>query len=169
MVKELWIVVDGDFRDPLPQRQFRSLHDAAIAVADLHRGFILYGSGPSSCAPTFWFEGKEKFSAKDNADRVVKVVRERLAKWWDAYEKTGKAPETDGPITGPRVAPGTVKPVIDDRRPRDDANHDTNIASWARHQANLLRRIAAGEKISDEIDWGNIAAEIEALATGRTS
>ena len=40
--------------------------------------------------------------------------------------------------------------------------YDTDIALWSDHQAALLRRRAAGELVNDaELDWPNIAEEIE--------
>jgi hypothetical protein len=40
--------------------------------------------------------------------------------------------------------------------------YHTDIALWSDHQAALLRRRAAGELVNDaELDWPNIAAEIE--------
>jgi hypothetical protein len=40
--------------------------------------------------------------------------------------------------------------------------YDTDIVAWAEQQAALLRRRAAGELINDaELDWPNIAEEIE--------
>jgi hypothetical protein len=38
-----------------------------------------------------------------------------------------------------------------------------DIVIWAEGQAALLRRIGAGEKINDEIDWEDIAEEIESV------
>jgi hypothetical protein len=40
--------------------------------------------------------------------------------------------------------------------------YDTDILLWSEQQADLLRRLAAGERINDSaIDWPNIAEEIE--------
>jgi len=40
--------------------------------------------------------------------------------------------------------------------------YDTDIVVWAEQQADLLRRRAAGELVNDaEIDWPNVAEEIE--------
>jgi hypothetical protein len=42
------------------------------------------------------------------------------------------------------------------------SDYDTDILSWSEHQAELLRRRAAGELVNDaEMDWPNIAEEIE--------
>jgi hypothetical protein len=38
--------------------------------------------------------------------------------------------------------------------------YDTDILLWSEHQADLLRRIAAGERRND-IDWAHIVEEIE--------
>ena len=43
-------------------------------------------------------------------------------------------------------------------------DYDTDILTWAEHQAALLRRRAAGELVNDAgLDWSNVAEEIEAL------
>jgi hypothetical protein len=40
--------------------------------------------------------------------------------------------------------------------------YDADILIWSEHQAALLRRRAAGELVNDaEVDWSNIAEEIE--------
>jgi Domain of unknown function DUF29 len=42
------------------------------------------------------------------------------------------------------------------------SDYDTDILLWSEHQAELLRRRAAGELVNDaEVDWPNIAEEIE--------
>jgi hypothetical protein len=42
--------------------------------------------------------------------------------------------------------------------------YDTDLLLWSEHQADRLRRRAAGELVKDaELDWANIAEEIEAL------
>ena len=42
--------------------------------------------------------------------------------------------------------------------------YDEDVVLWSERQAHLLRRRAAGELINDaELDWPNIAEEIEAL------
>jgi hypothetical protein len=42
------------------------------------------------------------------------------------------------------------------------SEYDTDILVWSEHQAELLRRRAAGELVNEaEMDWSNIAEEIE--------
>src|SRR3954469_4973063 len=42
--------------------------------------------------------------------------------------------------------------------------YDTDILEWSQHQASLLHRIARGELVnSAELDWPNIADEIESV------
>ena len=42
--------------------------------------------------------------------------------------------------------------------------YDTDILTWSEHQAELLRRHAAGERANDgAIDWPNIIEEIESV------
>jgi hypothetical protein len=44
--------------------------------------------------------------------------------------------------------------------------YDTDILLWSEQQAGLLRRRAAGELVDDaELDWPNIAEEIEAVGS----
>jgi hypothetical protein len=44
------------------------------------------------------------------------------------------------------------------------SDYDTDIPVWSEHQAELLRRRGAGELINDtDLDWSNIAEEIEAV------
>jgi Domain of unknown function DUF29 len=43
-------------------------------------------------------------------------------------------------------------------------DYDSDILLWSEHQAALLRRRAAGELVNDaDLDWANIAEEIEAV------
>ena len=39
--------------------------------------------------------------------------------------------------------------------------YDTDAVTWAEQQAALLRRIAAGERVNDQVDWENVVEEIE--------
>jgi hypothetical protein len=39
--------------------------------------------------------------------------------------------------------------------------YDTDIALWSVHQAELLRRMGKGERVNDQVDWENVAEEIE--------
>ena len=43
------------------------------------------------------------------------------------------------------------------------SDYDTDIVEWSEHQAELLRRLAAGERINDQIDWQNVIEEIESV------
>lgn len=43
------------------------------------------------------------------------------------------------------------------------SRYDTDILEWSGRQADLLRRLGAGEKVNDQVDWENIAEEIESL------
>jgi hypothetical protein len=48
--------------------------------------------------------------------------------------------------------------------------YDTDVLLWSEHQAGLLRRRAAGELVNEaELDWPNIAEEIESLGTSERS
>jgi Ser-tRNA(Ala) deacylase AlaX len=41
------------------------------------------------------------------------------------------------------------------------SEYDTDILTWSEHQADLLRRMGAGERVNDQVDWQNVAEEIE--------
>jgi hypothetical protein len=38
--------------------------------------------------------------------------------------------------------------------------YDTDMLAWSKQQADLLRRMAAGERVNDQVDWENVAEEI---------
>lgn len=44
-----------------------------------------------------------------------------------------------------------------------DNSYDSDVLTWSERQAALLRRIAAGEQINDQVDWPNIIEEVEAV------
>jgi uncharacterized protein DUF29 len=47
-------------------------------------------------------------------------------------------------------------------------DYDTDILTWSERQAALLRRRAAGERINEaDLDWSNIAEEIEDVGSNR--
>ena len=41
--------------------------------------------------------------------------------------------------------------------------YDTDILVWSAEQAALLRRLAAGERVNDRVDWTNVIEEIESV------
>jgi hypothetical protein len=41
--------------------------------------------------------------------------------------------------------------------------YETDILEWSGNQAALLRRLAAGERVNDLVDWGNVVEEIESV------
>ena len=41
--------------------------------------------------------------------------------------------------------------------------YDTDILAWSARQAELLRRMAAGDRVNDQVDWENVAEEIEVV------
>ncbi|MFL5279921.1 MAG: DUF29 domain-containing protein [Rhodopila sp.] len=43
------------------------------------------------------------------------------------------------------------------------SDYGTDVLAWSEHQAALLRRLAAGERVNDQVDWENVIEEIEAL------
>lgn len=47
--------------------------------------------------------------------------------------------------------------------------YDSDLLTWSEQQADLLRRVAAGERVNDQVDWENIAEEIEAVGRSERS
>jgi hypothetical protein len=43
------------------------------------------------------------------------------------------------------------------------SEYDADLVLWSREQADLLRRMGAGERVNDQVDWENVAEEIESL------
>ena len=41
--------------------------------------------------------------------------------------------------------------------------YETDILVWSEQQSDLLRRMARGERVNDQIDWQNVAEEVEAV------
>jgi hypothetical protein len=41
--------------------------------------------------------------------------------------------------------------------------YDSDILVWSEHQTDLLRRLAAGERVNDQVDWENVVEEIESV------
>ena len=44
-----------------------------------------------------------------------------------------------------------------------DNLYETDVLLWSEQQATLLRRLAAGERVNDQIDWENVVEEIESV------
>jgi hypothetical protein len=42
--------------------------------------------------------------------------------------------------------------------------YDADIVTWSEQQAALLRRLQNGERVNDQVDWNNVAEEIEDVA-----
>jgi Domain of unknown function DUF29 len=43
------------------------------------------------------------------------------------------------------------------------SEYDTDVLTWSEHQAELLRRLAAGERVNDQVDWANVIEEVESV------
>jgi hypothetical protein len=43
------------------------------------------------------------------------------------------------------------------------SEYDTDLVVWSHHQADLLRRMGSGERVNDQVDWANVAEEIDSL------
>ncbi|MBL6455747.1 DUF29 domain-containing protein [Belnapia sp. T6] len=44
-----------------------------------------------------------------------------------------------------------------------DGLYDRDILLWSEQQADLLRRLAAGERVNDAVDWTNLIDEVESV------
>ena len=47
--------------------------------------------------------------------------------------------------------------------------YDADVLAWSQRQAALLRRMAAGERVNDQVDWQNVAAEIGSVGRSQLS
>ncbi len=45
------------------------------------------------------------------------------------------------------------------------SDYDTDILVWSERQASLLRRLAQGERVNDQVDWENIVEEVESVGS----
>lgn len=41
--------------------------------------------------------------------------------------------------------------------------YETDVVEWSEHQGALLRRLAAGERVNDQVDWLNVIEEVETV------
>ncbi len=49
------------------------------------------------------------------------------------------------------------------------SDYDTDVLTWSERQSTLLRRLAAGERVNDRIDWENVIEEIESVGRSEVS
>jgi len=47
--------------------------------------------------------------------------------------------------------------------------YDTDVLQWSEQQGDLLRRLARGEKVNQQIDWENVAEEVESVGRSQLS
>ena len=47
--------------------------------------------------------------------------------------------------------------------------YDDDILLWSERQAKLLRRLAAGERVNDQVDWDNLVEEVEDVGRSQLS
>jgi hypothetical protein len=47
--------------------------------------------------------------------------------------------------------------------------YEDDILLWSERQAGLLRRLARGERVNDQIDWDNVAEEVESVGRSELS
>ena len=43
--------------------------------------------------------------------------------------------------------------------------HEADVLLWSEQQAALLRRLAAGERVNEQIDWENVIDEVESVGS----
>ena len=43
--------------------------------------------------------------------------------------------------------------------------YDEDILTWSERQAELLRRLASGERVNDQVDWENVIEEVESVGS----
>jgi hypothetical protein len=48
-------------------------------------------------------------------------------------------------------------------------DYEIDIVLWSERQAELLRRLAAGERVNDLVDWMNVIDEVETVGRSETS
>jgi hypothetical protein len=48
-------------------------------------------------------------------------------------------------------------------RPGMSELYDTDILIWSERQSQLLRRLASGERVNDQVDWDHVVEEIESV------
>ncbi len=46
---------------------------------------------------------------------------------------------------------------------RTVSDYDTDTVLWSERQAGLLRRLANGERVNNQVDWENVAEEIDSV------
>jgi hypothetical protein len=61
----------------------------------------------------------------------------------------------------------TIVTTLEIYRPMGDL-YDTDLLIWTEHQADLLRRLAAGKHVNEQVDWANVAEEIEAFGKSQS-
>ena len=49
-----------------------------------------------------------------------------------------------------------------------DMLYETDILVWSEQQADLLRRLAAGERVNADVDWANLIDEVETVGRSET-
>ena len=76
----------------------------------------------------------------------------------------------DGPLGANHHVGGQLRRVIG--RPNPSApegsmsdQYQSDVLVWSEHQAELLRRLAAGERVNDQVDWQNVIEEIESVGS----
>jgi hypothetical protein len=47
--------------------------------------------------------------------------------------------------------------------------YDTDILLWSEQQGELLRRLAAGERVNHRVDWQNVVEEVESVGRSQLS
>jgi hypothetical protein len=45
------------------------------------------------------------------------------------------------------------------------SDYDADVLLWSEHRAELLRRLAVGEHVNDQVDWKNVIEEVESVGS----
>jgi len=45
------------------------------------------------------------------------------------------------------------------------SDYEVDVLLWSEHQAELRRRLAAGEHVYDQVDWENVIEEVESVGS----
>jgi hypothetical protein len=48
-------------------------------------------------------------------------------------------------------------------------SYEADILLWSEHQAALLKRLADGERVNDQVDWPNVVEEVESVGRSQLS
>lgn len=50
-----------------------------------------------------------------------------------------------------------------------DGLYERDVLAWSEHQADLLRRLASGERLNEAVDWPNVIEEVDSVGRSQLS